>query len=122
MDRETQAEMDRLEREIWSEDKDLSDILADDVLKELEDLLGQQDEEEEVQPYMEAFVHPNAKAAPAPRIQDDYEEEEEYEYHHYRHEDHAESNDKLIVGLLIAANALCVSLIGIMIYWLETLL
>ena len=92
-------------------------------MKELEDLLGQQDEEEEVRPYMEAFVHPNAKAAPAPQIQDDYEDEEdEYEYDHYRHDDNAESNDKLIVGLLIAANALCVSLIGIMIYWLETLL
>ena len=122
MDKETQAEMDRLEREIWSEDKDLSDILADDVLKELEDILGQQAEEDEVQPQMEAFVHPNAKAMSRPQVQEEYEEEEEDEDDGYRQDDNAGSNEKLIVGLLIAANALCVSLIGIMIYWLETLL
>ena len=42
MEKDIQAELDRLEREIWGEDKDLSDILADDVLSDVDALLAQE--------------------------------------------------------------------------------
>ena len=109
MDKDTQAELDRLEREIWSEDKDLTDILADDVLKDLDEILEQESVQEERQePAAPTFVPE--------------EDEDEDVYEDDEDEEQADSNDGLTIGLLITASALCVGIIGVLIYWLENFL
>ena len=106
MDKDTQAELDRLEREIWREDKDLTEILEDDVLKDLDEILAQEAAEQAAQKPVSTFV---------PDEEEDEEEEDEAE-------EEEDNKDRLTIGLLIAANALCVALIGVMIYWLENFL
>ena len=117
MDKETQAELDRLEREIWSEDKDLSDILADDVLKDLDAILGL-DAEEEIS---EQPVAGDAALANAAQ-ETVYEYEDEDVYGEDEDDSDEERKDGLTVGLMITACALCVGIIGVMIYWLENFL
>ena len=117
MDKETQAELDRLEREIWNEDIDLTDIMADDVLKDLDALLAQETKEQ-------ADQQPEVKeAAPAKpeqknmEVYDDFEDEDED-----ADLSEEENKDGLTIGLLITASTLCVGIIGVMIYWLENFL
>lgn len=107
MDKDTQAELDRLEREIWREDKDLSDILADDVLKDLDEILEQEAAE---------------KAANQPAAPEHIEDEEDYDDYEDEEDYPDEKKDGLTIGLLITASALCVGIIGVMIYWLENFL
>lgn len=110
MDKETQEQLDRLEREIWGEDKDLSDILADDVLSDVDALLAQEAAEK-------AALEPTPQqSAPVVEEEDEEEEEEKPE------DQEPESNDNLTIGLLITASVLCVAIIGVMIYWLENFL
>jgi hypothetical protein len=105
---EKQRTLDRLEREIWGEDKDLSDILADDVLSDVDALLAQEAAEK-------AALEPTPQQS-APVVEEEDEEEEEPE------DQEPESNDNLTIGLLITASVLCVAIIGVMIYWLENFL
>ena len=65
MDKETQAQMDRLEQEIWNEEKDLADILADDVLKDLDELLEEAAAQSDSQQPREEPVAPEAKTEEA---------------------------------------------------------
>ena len=106
MDKDTQAELDRLEREIWREDKDLTEILEDDVLKDLDEILAQEAAEQAAQKPVSTFV---------PDEEEDDEEE-------YEDEEEEGNKDGLTIGLLITACALCVAVIGVMIYWLENFL
>jgi hypothetical protein len=107
MDKDTQEELDRLEREIWREDKDLSDILADDVLKDLDEILEKEAAE---------------KAAQKPPVQEFVDDEEDEDDEDDEEDEPGESKDGLTIGLLITASALCVAIIGVMIYWLENFL
>ena len=101
MDKETQEQLDRLEREIWGEDQDLSDIIADDVLSDVDALLAQENAK-------------NPPKTPPQQDEDDEDEEDEYE--------ETDDHDGLTIGLLLTASALCVGIIGVMIYWLENFL
>ena len=109
MDKETQEQLDRLEREIWGEDKDLSDILADDVLSDVDALLAEEAAEK-------AALEPTPQQSAPVAEEEDEEEEEDQE------DQEPESNDNLTIGLLITASVLCVAIIGVMIYWLENFL
>ena len=122
MDKETQAELDRLEREIWRGNKDLSDILADDVLKDLDAILGQETVEEAAGQTAaeEAALQEAAKEIFGSNDQEGNGGEEDED----ADEDQSDevNKDGLTVGLLITASALCVGIIGVMIYWLENFL
>ena len=110
MDKDTQAELDRLEREIWSDNKDLTDIMEDDVLTELDEILEQEP----------APAEDQTPAAPTFVPEEDDEDEDLYE----DEEDFQDEGGKdgLTIGLLITASALCVGIIGVLIYWLENFL
>ena len=120
MDKETQAQMDRLEQEIWNEEKDLADILADDVLKDLDELLEEAAAQSDSQQPREEPVAPEAKTEERLNAFDDYEDDEDYEDYEVNH--YKEREDRLTIGLLITSCVLCMGIIGVMIYWLETFL
>ena len=114
MDKELQEQLERLEREIWGEDKDLSDILADDVLSDVDALLAQDAAER-------AAREPEVpQPAPEPAPQEPEEEEDEDEEDDDPDVDPAKEN--LTLALLIIASVLCMGVMGVMIYWLETFL
>ena len=117
MDKETQAELDRLEREIWSEEIDLTEIMADDVLKDLDALLAQEAAEQVAQQPEVREAAPVKAEKNHIEVYDDFEDDEEDDYL-----PDEESKDGLTIGLLITASALCVGIIGVMIYWLENFL
>ena len=118
MDKETQAELDRLEREIWLENKDLTEIMADDVLKDLDALLNEcaADHPEEKESVLETMV-PLEVA-----FQNTAEEKEERPDDTEEETDDEHKKDGLTIGLLITASTLCIGIIGVMIYWLENFL
>jgi hypothetical protein len=111
MDKETQEKLDSLEREIWREDKDLSDILNDDVLKDVNELLQQEEQKKAAQQPEE----PQPAADESDDEDEDNEDEDE-------EENEMTGKDRLTIALLITASVLCIGIIGVMIYWLENFL
>ena len=120
MDKETQAQMDRLEQEIWNEEKDLADILADDVLKDLDALLDEAAAQSDAQQPKEEPVVTETGTEERINAFDDYEDDEDYEDYEVNH--YREREERLTIGLLITSCVLCMGIIGVMIYWLETFL
>ena len=110
MDKETQAELDRLEKEIWGKDKDLTEIINDDVLKDLEALLGEE----------AAAPEPVKPASKKQTIEDGEEEMDDFETFERHQRERASEN--LTIGLLITGILLCMGICGMMIYWLENFL
>ena len=113
MDKETQAKLDSLEREIWRDDKDLTDILNDDVLKDVNELLQQEEEKKQAQKPAPEAPQPEEEE-PETEVDEDEDDEEE--------EDELSGKDRLTIALLITASVLCIGIIGVMIYWLENFL
>ena len=113
---DTRKELERLEKELLTEDElpvpftDDDVFLHDDILREILS--------EDKKP---AFPDPD-------KI---YEPEEPMEYHNYSNDYGQESlkearlmkkqkkNEKVIIGLMITASVLCLGIIGMLIYWLE---
>ncbi|MBE6960574.1 MAG: hypothetical protein E7448_07645 [Ruminococcaceae bacterium] len=131
MDKETQAELDRLEREIWLDNKDLTEIMADDVLKDLDALLSEetvdQPAEEEAVPEKMAPLEIVRETTAVESAEAEKENTEEVAADDTEDKTEEETTDEdkkdgLTIGLLITASALCIGIIGVMIYWLETFL
>ena len=99
----------------------------------LEELLREEEEEEKEEKKetpIPAFENPDEIRDPEEPLvycnfSNDYGKELEQE-NQKRHEQAAlrkkKKNDKVIIGLMLAVSVLCVGILGVFIYWLETLM
>lgn len=117
---DTRKELERLEQELLADEemtlteKELDELfLDDDLLREVM--------EEDAAP---AFEDPDKIHEPAePMVyynySNDYGKDLQEAADAGAEETAKKKNDKLIMGLMITASALCLGIVGILIYWLE---
>ncbi len=107
MENDTQKELERLESELLTEAEELTeeDLLAD---LDLEGIFDELAEPVEVPEHAAYSNYPNDYSD---ELQD-FAEPPEKQYF----------SDKLTIGLMLTACGLCLGIIGVMLYWLNTFL
>lgn len=117
---DTRKELERLEQELLADEamtlteKELDELfLDDDLLREVmaEDAAPAFEDPDKIHEPAEPMVYCN--------YSNDYGKDLRKTADASVEETAKKKNDKVIMGLMIAASVLCVGIIGIMIYWLE---
>ena len=115
MDKDTREELERLERELLTEQPEAGELSEDDLLSELElEELFAENADPVDAPEDDAVYSnfPNDYTDALQEFADNGGEEPRKRYF----------GDKLTIGLMLTVCALCLGIIGVLIYWLETFL
>ena len=121
--KDTNKELDRLERELLADCKPVTDEEVDSILDDalLREILAEGKEP--------AFADPDKIREPAEPMtycnySNDYGRDISDPAENGGEEKMAKKkkSDKVLIGLMITASALCLGIIGLLIYWLEAVL
>ena len=106
---DTKQELERLERELLAQEPE-EDVLDDAVIRELM---------EETEPAFEDpdFIHTQRKKMVYCNYSNDYGRDLK-QFAESGGQEPEKKEDKLLIGLMIAASGLCLGIIGVLIYWL----
>ena len=115
MDKDTREELERLEKELLSEQPEADEISEDELLSELE---------------LEAIFAENADPIDAPdddavysNYSNDYSDDlQEFADNGGEEPKKRVFGDKLTIGLMLTVCALCLGIIGVLIYWVGAFL
>ena len=106
---DTKQELERLERELLAQEPE-EDVLDDAVIRELM---------EETEPAFEDpdFIHTPREPMVYCNYSNDYGRDLK-QFAESGGQEPEKEEDKLLIGLMIAASGLCLGIIGVLIYWL----